>query len=198
MEKAGRIFISHGHNELLQLKLKDFISSRLQRTPVILAELPNWGATVVEKLERESKSCSMAIVLMTKDDEQRDGGVRARQNVIHEIGFFQGIYGRKNVILLAEKGVELFSNISGIVRIEFDSQSFEAVFEQLRREIEVNATQPQYLQVVDDMLKTPSCPNCSTTEKRIYLSPIPPDFVKIQNATHECTTCGYLKSIGPA
>jgi len=61
--------------------------------------------------------------------------MRARQNVIHEIGFFQGKYGRKNVVLLCEEGVELFSNISGIVYIQFDRNHFPEVFEQLRNEL---------------------------------------------------------------
>ncbi|EMI20875.1 Signal transduction response regulator, receiver region domain protein [Rhodopirellula maiorica SM1] len=138
VEQASNVFISHGHNELLKLKLKDFVQNRYGKTPVILSELPSEGLTIVEKLEKASKSCKCAIILMTKDDQTHDGGVRARQNVIHEIGFFQGKYGRKKVMLLAEKGVEMFSNISGIVRIEFDADHFESVFEPLR--IELDAT----------------------------------------------------------
>lgn len=136
VEKASNVFISHGHSELLKLKLKDFVQNRYGKTPVILSELASVGLTIVEKLEKASKSCKCAIILMTKDDETRDGGIRARQNVIHEIGFFQGKYGRKRVILLAESGVELFSNISGIVRVEFDKDHFEAIFEPLRIELD--------------------------------------------------------------
>lgn len=135
-EMQGNIFVSHGHSELLKLKLKDFIRSRLQKNVIILSEQPNQGLTVVEKLERVSERCCFAIILMTKDDEQRSGGARARQNVIHEIGFFQGKYGRSRVILVAERGVELFTNISGIVRIEFEPNHFETVFEKLRVELE--------------------------------------------------------------
>jgi predicted nucleotide-binding protein len=130
-----KIFISHGHNELLKLKLKDFISSKLKLTPIVLSEQPSQGLTIVEKLERVSETCCFAIVLMTKDDQVKDGGLRARQNVVHEIGFFQGKYGRKNVVLLAERGVESFSNISGIIRLEFEPDHFEEVFEPLRIEI---------------------------------------------------------------
>lgn len=36
-----------------------------------------------------------------------------------------------------------------------------------------------------------TCPNCSTSKRLIYLSPIPPDFHDIENATHECTICHY-------
>lgn len=136
MEKSKKIFISHGHNELLKFKLKDFLTNRLKKETIILSEEPNVGLTIVEKLEKASETCCFAIIIMTKDDETTDGGKRARQNVIHEIGFFQGKYGRKNVILLAEQGVEIFSNISGIVRIEFESDKFESVYEPIRVEIE--------------------------------------------------------------
>jgi predicted nucleotide-binding protein len=142
MERRNNIFISHGHSEVLKLKLKDFISNRLHRNAIILADQPSRGLTVVEKLEQVSEKCCFAIVMMTKDDEQKEGGLRARQNVVHELGFFQGKYGRKNVVLLAETGVETFSNISGIVRIEFDAQHFETAFEPLRIEIEAALATP--------------------------------------------------------
>lgn len=132
----SNVFLSHGHNEVLWRRLKDFLVSRLKLNTVVLQDLPSQGLTVVEKLERASEHCRFAIILMTKDDEQRSGGLRARQNVVHEVGFFQGKYGRQNVVLLAEEGVELFSNISGIIRIEFAPDHFEEVFEPLRREIE--------------------------------------------------------------
>ena len=135
VERRSGIFISHGHNELLKLKLKDFVENRLKRRAVVLSEQRSAGMTVVEKLERVSNECSSAIILMTGDDTLRDGGVRARQNVIHELGFFQGKYGRNKVILLVEDGLELFSNISGIVDIRFNPDNFEAAFESLRIEI---------------------------------------------------------------
>ncbi len=137
--KRANVFLSHGHNELLKLKLKDFLHGRLGQSPIILAEQPSRGLTVVEKLDRVSEMCSFAVILMTKDDEQVDGGLRARQNVIHEIGFFQGKYGRKNVVLLAERGIELFTNISGIIRIEFEPEHFEECYEPLRKELESSA-----------------------------------------------------------
>ncbi len=111
--KRANVFLSHGHNELLKLKLKDFLRAKLGKMPIILSEEPSRGLTVVEKLERVSEICCFAVILITRDDQQNNGGLRARQNVIHEIGFFQGKYGRKNVVLLAERGVELFTNISG-------------------------------------------------------------------------------------
>lgn len=134
-EMNDAIFISYGHNELLMLKLKSFISEKLEKRILVLSEIANKGMTIVEKLEAASERCNKAIVLLTKDDETRDGGMRARQNVVHEIGFFQGKYGRENVILLCEDGVELFSNISGIVYYKFDEDHFDEIYELLRSEL---------------------------------------------------------------
>jgi len=65
-------------------------------------------------------------VLLTGDDEGRkretDGELRprARQNVILELGFFVGALGRGRVALLYEEGVELPSDISGVLYLPLD------------------------------------------------------------------------------
>ena len=41
----------------------------------------------------------------------------------------------------------------------------------------------------------PICPNCSTTGRPIFMSPLPVDFIQIEQATHECTKCGFKKPI---
>jgi DNA-binding response OmpR family regulator len=136
VERRSGIFISHGHNELLRYKLKDFVENRLKRKAVVLAEQPSAGMTVVEKLEKVGEGCSFAVILMTRDDELMSGAMRARQNVVHELGFFQGRFGRRNVVLMVEQGVELFTNISGIIYIEFVKDNFESAFESLRTEFD--------------------------------------------------------------
>lgn len=131
-----RVFISHGHNELLKLKLKGFVQDRLKAEVVILADEPDRGLTIIEKLERYGKPCNFALVLMTADDETREGGFRARQNVVHELGFFHGVLGRDRVLLLKQTGLELFSNISGLIYKEFDGTNIECLFEDIRLAIE--------------------------------------------------------------
>jgi predicted nucleotide-binding protein len=46
--------------------------------------------------------------------------LRARQNVVFELGFFFGWLGRKRVCAVYEKGVELPSDLQGIVYVEYD------------------------------------------------------------------------------
>jgi|GEM_PF-1361681 len=135
-ESRSRVFISYGHNELLKLKWRQFISQTMRKNTILFDDIPSRGKTVIEKLEIIAALSCFAVVLMTADDLLADGGVRARQNVIHEVGYFQGYLGRHRVVLLVERGVEIFTNISGIVTIGFVRDHFEACFEALRLEID--------------------------------------------------------------
>ena len=134
--KSGKVFISHGHNEIVKLKLKEFLGERLGLEPVILVDQPDEGLTVVEKLEKYGPECDFALIVLTTDDQTTDGGRRARQNVIHELGYFHGILGRDKVLLLKQSGVDLFSNISGLVYKEFDREKIELVFEDIRKALD--------------------------------------------------------------
>jgi predicted nucleotide-binding protein len=56
---------------------------------------------------------------MTGDDVANEDEARVRENVMHEIGFFQGRYGRNSVVLLHEEGVNIPSNLAGVAYIPF-------------------------------------------------------------------------------
>jgi predicted nucleotide-binding protein len=53
--------------------------------------------------------------------------MRARQNVIHEAGLFQGRLAFDRAILLLEDGVEDFSNNAGTQHIRFERGKIDAV-----------------------------------------------------------------------
>lgn len=76
-----------------------------------------------------------AVIVMTADDRTKEGFGRARQNVIHEVGLFQGRYGFNRVILLQQVGTEDFSNIAGLQTIRF-GQRIEEGFYGLGRAVE--------------------------------------------------------------
>ncbi len=70
---------------------------------------------------------AFAIVLLTADDRggiadsQYDSqSLRARQNVIFELGYFIGKLGRNRVCALYSEGVEIPSDYSGVLFIKFD------------------------------------------------------------------------------
>ncbi len=117
-ENKKDIFVVHGHNEELKEKVARTIE-KLKLTPIILHEQSNQGQTVIEKFEKYS-DVSFAIVLLTYDDfgnvkSESNQNKRARQNVILELGYFIAKIGREKVMPLYEQGVELPSDISGIL-----------------------------------------------------------------------------------
>jgi len=131
-----QVFISHGHNEIVRYKLEQFVRTRLGLDPLVLQAAPDLGMTIVEKLEHYGSGCSFALIVLTADDVTAEGGRRARQNVLHELGFFHGKLGRRRVLLLRQHGVELFSNISGLIYKDFDADRVESAFEAIRMAIE--------------------------------------------------------------
>jgi len=121
---SGQVFVVHGHDGEAREGVARFLES-LGLDVVILHERPNSGKTIIEKLEAHANT-SYAVVLLTADDvgkaggEEKDLQPRARQNVVFEAGFFMGKLGRERVALLYEPGVELPSDLSGLVYIELD------------------------------------------------------------------------------
>ena len=120
-----KVFIVHGHSNEVKLDVARTIE-KLGLTPIILHEQANSGKTVIEKFEEHS-DVGYAIVLLTGDDlgnvKTKDSvNPRARQNVILELGFFIGKLGRNKVCPLYEKGVELPSDMSGILYTEIDTK----------------------------------------------------------------------------
>ncbi len=56
----------------------------------------------------------MALIIHTAEDEAGDGSLRARENVVHEAGLFQGRHGFRRAIVLLEEGCNEYSNIRGL------------------------------------------------------------------------------------
>jgi len=73
---------------------------------------------------------------MTAEDEQADGQWRARENVVHEAGLFQGRLGFMKAIVMVEDTCEPFSNIDGLGQLRFPAGRIEAKFEDVREVLE--------------------------------------------------------------
>ncbi|MDR5591135.1 nucleotide-binding protein [Christiangramia sp. SM2212] len=118
------IFIVHGHDNELKEKVARFLE-KLKLKPIILHEQVNGGLTVIEKFEKFSE-VQFAIILMTPDDignsvkNQKRLNLRARQNVIFELGYFLGKLGRENVCALLKDNIEKPSDYDGVVYIAVD------------------------------------------------------------------------------
>lgn len=137
-EKSKRIFITHGSSKEWY-KVQAYLEKDLGYSTLELAQEANKGRTVLQKLNEEAKKCGCAVIVMTGDDVFEDV-VRARENVIHEIGYFQAEYGLENVVLLHELGVNIPSNFHGVVYIPFPKNTVEATYGPLARELKVILT----------------------------------------------------------
>lgn len=121
-----KVFIVHGHNDAMKEATARVIE-KLGLKAIILHEKANAGDTIIEKFTRHS-DVGFAIVLLSADDygySKVEGApkakLRARQNVIFELGFFYGKLGRKRVVAIFEQSKEFEkpSDIDGVVYIPY-------------------------------------------------------------------------------
>ncbi len=129
------VFIGHGRSVLWR-ELSEFITLRLNLPVDEFNRVAAAGQTNLERLSEMMDSASFAFIVMTGEDEQPDGQLRARMNVVHEAGLFQGRLGFRRAIILLEDGCEEFTNIEGLVQIRFPVGNIGAVFEEVRRVLE--------------------------------------------------------------
>jgi len=122
------VFLVHGANKASREEVARFLEKVLaQETPVIvLQEEPNRGRTLIEKFEQTAVGARYAVVLLTADDvahpvDSEETELRARQNVVFELGFFFGELGRGRVAALYDERVELPSDVQGLAYIPLDS-----------------------------------------------------------------------------
>src|SRR6266567_839854 len=122
-----RVFIIYGHDTAARNSL-ELVLRRLGVEPVVLEQLPAAGDTVIEKLERylgEHGNVGFACALLTPDDEGHPAGreeltgLRARQNVVLELGMVLGRLGRRRVVIFHKGQLELPSDIAGLIYRSF-------------------------------------------------------------------------------
>jgi len=130
--KMDVIFIGHGRSKLWA-RVKVHIENDLHLKTEEFESESRVGQSVVPVLEQMLSKSSFAVLILTAEDETKDGSRRARQNVIHEAGLFQGRLGFEKLVLLKQKGVEDLSNLAGLQHVEFSGEKVEQTFYELGR-----------------------------------------------------------------
>jgi hypothetical protein len=87
-----RVFISHGRSKEWRA-VQAFIDKDIGLPTIELAQEPNLGRTIIEKLFDNADSCDSAVIVMTGDDVANEDESRVRENVMHEIGFSRAATG---------------------------------------------------------------------------------------------------------
>ena len=119
------IFIVHGSDHGARDAVARFLE-RLDLSPIILDEEASKGRTIYQKFLDHS-TVVYAVVLFTPDDvggpadESASMRPRPRQNVVYELGFFSAKLGHRNVCVLYSDGVEIPSDLSGVIYIPLDN-----------------------------------------------------------------------------
>ena len=123
---GDEVFIVHGHDDEAKETVARFVENfGIEAT--ILHEQANRGQTIPEKFEEHASEAGFAIILLTPDDvgaskdETDDPKPRARQNVVLELGYFWGRLGRGHVCVLYKGGVELPSDMQGLLYVPMNS-----------------------------------------------------------------------------
>ena len=124
----SKVFIVHGHDGELKQSVARIIEKQGIEA-IILSEQANQGKTIIEKFESYS-DVGGAICLFTADDigrskKETSDNTRARQNVVFETGYFIGKLRRDHVVILADEGIEMPSDLSGVVRTNTRNWQFD-------------------------------------------------------------------------
>jgi predicted nucleotide-binding protein len=134
-KKAERVFIGHGRSQTW-LELKDFLQDRVKLKWEEFNRQPAAGLTTVLRLQEMLDASVFAFLVLTAEDEHVDGSQHARENVVHEVGLFQGRLGFSRAIVLMEEGCAEFSNIYGLTQMRFPKGNISGIFEDIRRVLE--------------------------------------------------------------
>jgi predicted nucleotide-binding protein len=123
---SRKVFVVYGHDGTSRTQL-EAVLRRWDLDPLILDQLPSEGQTLIGKLEKYQSDVCFGVVLATPDDEGNPLGktdekkLRARQNVVLELGLLLAKLGRARVAILLkhQEKMERPSDIQGLIYLPF-------------------------------------------------------------------------------
>jgi len=137
IKQTATIWLIHGGGSQIWLEIGKFIEHDLKLRYVEFSDLTSKRFFVAERVQTMVGASELAIAVMSSEDKTAEGKMRARQNVIHEIGLAQGVLGWDRVLLLREKGIEDFTNMAGLVYVSYNREDLQACFSELRSQIDL-------------------------------------------------------------
>lgn len=140
-ERAGGraprgVFIAHGADpqwRQVQGFLEDYCG-----LPVYGLSSQAHGADLANQIRANLAECGFGVCVLTAETTGPGEFGYADQSVVHQAGLLQGRYGFRRVAILVEQGCEAFSNVAGLIRLDFPKGHIETTFwhleQMLRRE----------------------------------------------------------------
>ena len=77
--------------------------------------------SLAHELYRNMEDATIGIIILTRDIESKEGRFFSKPNVYHELGYMMKHLTREKMMILAEEGVEIPSNIHDIIRLPFET-----------------------------------------------------------------------------
>jgi predicted nucleotide-binding protein len=137
-ESEPVVFIGHGRS-IQWRDLKDHLHEKHGFRIEAYEVGARAGHAIRDILQDMLTKSSIAFLVLTGEDIDVDGKVHARDNVIHELGLFQGRLGFNRAIALLEEGTVEFSNLHGIQQIRFPknriAETYGDVLATIKREL---------------------------------------------------------------
>lgn len=129
-----QVFVGHGGDRQWEV-VRDFLTAA-DIDNVTFESDERAGYATLETVAQMIYGAKVSVCVMTASDKMVDKTSRARENVVHEIGFSQGALGVANTIILLENGVSEFTNIAGLTQIRFDRGEIHTTRERVIAAIE--------------------------------------------------------------
>jgi len=122
------VFFGHGRSEDWRV-LKDHVVDRLGCKHEEYNREPTAGLSRKERLLVMLDRAKFAVLVMTAEDQMESGEWRARENVVHEVGLFQGKLTFERAIVVLQDGCNEFSNIAGLDQLRYKHNILEVAHE---------------------------------------------------------------------
>jgi hypothetical protein len=130
-----KAFIAHGGKSAALDKLRSFIEA-LGVDPLVVEVEPSESRSTEVQVDKYMKQADCAIILATYGhiEDIETHKKHPRLNVVDELGRCRKVFPDRTILLL-EKGVDLPSNVSGIIRERFTKQNMEDALIKVAKEL---------------------------------------------------------------
>lgn len=138
------VFIIHGHSEEWR-KVERYIKDELGFNAIVMKESYS-GKLILNKFRDAVSEADCAIAIMSPDDKLENGNFRARQNVLYELGYCQGVfdyyygddYDFEPVIVIKEKSIDFkeASDLLGLEVLNYTHNNIESTIHHISKALE--------------------------------------------------------------
>jgi sugar/nucleoside kinase (ribokinase family) len=131
------VFIAHGADPQWR-QVQGFLEQDCG-LPVLGLSGQAQGADLANQIRDHLAECGFGVCVLTAETGADEPGYDpgepgyADQSVVHQAGLLQGRYGFRRVAILVEQGCRAFSNVAGLIRLDFPRGHIESTFWELER-----------------------------------------------------------------